>query len=88
MSTPDAQARPKKHFTTAEIEAALAATPHVPTPLTCQQLCEEIQNDMNDLQNLEDYPANLRARVATFLKRDIITLRNESRAQHCPDCLP
>ncbi len=86
MSTVADEVRPRKHFTAAEIEAELAVAPHLIAPLTCQELCGEIQNDMDTLQNLEDFPANQRARVRIGLLRAIVALRHQLKQQHCPDC--
>ncbi len=85
MSTSTAGARPTKHYTTAEIEAAVAAAPHT-APQTCEDLCASIQGDMDTLQNLQDFPANRRAAIRSAIQRDITALNREMKQQHCPAC--
>ena len=85
MSTSAAEALSKKHYTTAEIEAAVAAVLHAAQP-TCQDLCLSIQDDMDTLQNLQDFPANKRVAIRAAIQRDLVVLNRERKQQHCPAC--
>lgn len=86
MSTPVDEARLKKHYTTAEIEAELAAAPHLAASPTCQEMCDEIQDDMDILQNLQDFPPHSRGPIAFAARRAITALNHQMKQRHCPAC--
>ena len=86
MSTPADEALPHKHHTTAEIEAELAKAPHLTAPMTCQQMCDQIQHDMDIIDNLGELPVKVRARVHAAMVRAIAALNHQMTQQHCPHC--
>jgi hypothetical protein len=77
-------ARPQKRYTPADLEAELARAAQA-TKQTCQELRDELQDDFDILQNLEDYPANDRARVVAATRRAIQVIVAQLRQQHCPE---
>lgn len=79
-------ARMKKRYTPAEIEAELAKEPQAAVKQTCQQLCDQLQNDTEILQSLEDYPANQRARIRRLVLQAMQLISRELKQQHCPEC--
>jgi hypothetical protein len=75
----------KKTHTAAEVDSMLAAEPKV-TALTCQQLCQERANDVELLQDLDEFPVKLRAQVRASLMRSLATIAMEMKSQKCPAC--
>lgn len=86
MSTPAAEVRPRKHYTTAEIEAELASAPHLAAQPSCQDLCLSLQEDADTLQNLQDFPANRRAGVRMAILRDMRAISLQLKREGCPGC--
>ncbi len=75
----------RKTHTAAEIDSMLAAEPKV-TALTCQQLCQERANDIELLQDLDEFPVKLRAQVRASLLRSLATIATAFKSQKCPPC--
>ncbi len=71
--------------TTAEIEKMLESEPKL-TQMSCQNLCEEQANDLDILDNLQDFPANKRAQIRASILRSLQAIRLELKQQKCPPC--
>ncbi len=74
-----------KHHTSTGIEAAIAAMPAV-AAVSCQELCDDINNDLDTLANLGDFPVHSLGIIAAAARRDIVARHAQLKRQHCPDC--
>jgi hypothetical protein len=69
----------------AEADRLVAVEPKV-TALSCEQLCGELANDLDILDNLSDFPANQRAAIRAAILRSMTAIRLQMRSEHCPPC--
>ena len=75
----------KKGYTAADVDSLLSSEPKA-AALSCQQLCDERSNDLDILQNLQDFPGNERAKIRAAIIRSLATITTELRSKKCAPC--